>query len=213
MAVITCESNSVLPMAPQSTVSGGLCHKFPGVQYGLSMLEMRNCHVVETALLLEKLQRSQEGAVMTVVYSLCIQECCLIGPFDINFPTLAMRVVAMLDMSPACPLPMISFLLLPWSTYTEHHQPLGARLCAGSVQCSLRTLGQRSWSSPAREHGFWKEHCWAMPPFISLEGHDGLWEGVGWGWAKVQPRQSWEKVPSWQHHQETSNLEETETEG
>lgn len=60
---------------------------------------------------------------MTVVYSLCIQECCLTGPSDTNIPTLALGLV-MLDMSPTCPLPVISFLLLPWSTYTKHHQPL-----------------------------------------------------------------------------------------
>lgn len=34
------------------------CHKFSGVQYDLSMLEMRNCDVVETTLLPEKLQHS-----------------------------------------------------------------------------------------------------------------------------------------------------------
>ena len=47
----------------------GCCHKFFGVQYDLSMLEMRNCHVVETTLLPEKLQPSQEGATMTAVCS------------------------------------------------------------------------------------------------------------------------------------------------
>lgn len=45
------------------------CHKFCGVYCDSSMLEIRNCHVVDNTLLLKKPQPAWDDATITAVYS------------------------------------------------------------------------------------------------------------------------------------------------